>query len=91
MGRPRGSSTEAAKLRRALKRVEKRRGIDFYEKFVEMALDNPGVMVALMRKLVPDLKVIEPAIEQPENRGGVIVVLPDNGRGDLFPEEPIAR
>lgn len=91
MARPRGSHTEASKLRRALRRVEKRHGINFYEKFAEMALENPAVMISLMRKLIPDLKVIEPVVEQPESPRGVVILLPDNGRGDLPPGTSIMK
>jgi hypothetical protein len=59
MGRPKGSYTEANKLRRAMRKVSKARGVDFYERFCEMALEDAAVMVAIMKKIVPDLKQVE--------------------------------
>jgi len=73
-GRPRKGKAESDKLREAVKRVAKRRGIDFYEAFAEMALEEPSVMIALMRKLLPDLKAIENTSDIQEHLG--VIYLP---------------
>jgi hypothetical protein len=56
-GRPKNS--EASMLKKAMRRIEKKRGVNFYERFCEMALEDPSVMVALMKKIIPDLKQVE--------------------------------
>jgi len=73
MARPKGSSTEIGKLKRALLRVSKARGVNFYEKFCEMALEEPNVMVAVFKKLVPDLKQVEMDADITANLGVIQV------------------
>lgn len=73
MGRPKGSHTETAKLRAAMKKVSKTRNVNFYERFCEMALDDSSVMVAVMKKMVPDLKQVEVEADVTANLGVVQV------------------
>lgn len=73
-GRPRKGKSESDKLRDAIKRVAKRKNIDFYEEYAEMALEEPSVMISLMRKIQPDLKSIEHKDIAAMNYG--VIVLP---------------
>jgi len=61
-GRPKGSKNHysIAELWQAIKEVEGKKGKKkLLEVFVEQAYDNPTIMVALMKKLLPDLRSIE--------------------------------
>lgn len=64
-GNPNGRpiSSEAEKLRKAMRRVEKERGESFYIKFCQMAFEDSTVMIALAKKLIPDLKQVEQNID----------------------------
>lgn len=84
IGRPKGSHTPTGDLNRALQKVSKRRGESFYERVCDAAWDNPALMVAILRKLIPDLKQVDQRIEVPNNSPGTIIYIPDNGRGDLY-------
>ena len=42
-------------LRKAVKTVEKEEKRSVYEEFVRQAFKNPRVLIALMKKLVPDM------------------------------------
>lgn len=55
-GRPTGSKNKfsMAKLEKAMEDVEKELNKDIFKRFVEMSFYNPGLMIALMRKFVPD-------------------------------------
>ena len=53
-GRPKKPEIEA--LRKAVKAVEKERGISLLKHFVEQAIDDKTVLVALMKKFLPDMK-----------------------------------
>jgi len=53
-GRPVGSYAIHTKLEKAIAKVENTKGIDIYEHFVEQALGDKNVLIALLRKLVPD-------------------------------------
>ena len=60
-GNPHGRPTtgEVAKLRIAMQKFEKDRGVDFYYHFCEMAWADSTVMIALMKKSLPDLKQVD--------------------------------
>lgn len=58
-GRPKGSGSYLPEMIAAIKRVEKKRKVDFFDKMIEMALDNSNTMNAISKKLIPDLKSIE--------------------------------
>lgn len=53
-GRPKNPEIEA--LRKAIKTVEKKEKKKLLRHFVERALTNDNVLIALMKKLVPDIK-----------------------------------
>lgn len=63
-GRPKGTKNKysIADLAAAVKVVEKRKKVSILETFVERALTSDVIMVALMRKILPDLKSIEAII-----------------------------
>lgn len=58
-GRSRSMKTAQAMLHKALKKVEKRRGKKFLEHYIEQAFNDKTLAVALLKKLVPDLKAVE--------------------------------
>ena len=74
LGRQKGIRSEAEKLRQALKKVEKERDVDFYQHFCERALEDNHILIALMKKLVPDMKQIESESLGNQNLG--VIVLP---------------
>lgn len=55
-GRPKGSTAEFSiyKLEEAVRKVEKEEKIKIFDHFIHRALMNDKVLVALMKKLVPD-------------------------------------
>ena len=57
-GRPKGTS-KAQVLLDAIATVEKRKKKKFLIRAVEQAYDNPAIMTALLKKIIPDLKAIE--------------------------------
>lgn len=64
-GRPKGSKNHysIAELWGAIKEVESKGGKKkILTAFVEQAYDNPTIMIALMKKLLPDLRSIEGAL-----------------------------
>lgn len=73
-GRQKGIRSEAEKLRQAVKKVEKERGVDFYQHFCERALEDNHILIALMKKLVPDMKQIDSEVNMNRNLG--VIVLP---------------
>jgi len=55
-GRPRGAkSITISDLLKEMKHVEKDKDKKVLRKFIEMAYTNPQVMIALMKKLLPDM------------------------------------
>lgn len=61
-GRPKGSKNKysLAELFNAIKVVESRKGRKpLLQHFVEQAYDDHGVLIALMKKLLPDLRAVE--------------------------------
>jgi len=67
-GKPKGAKNKysMAKLEKAMEAVEDDLNGDIFKRFVEMAWYNPGLMIALMKKFVPDKEKIEHDI--PEGR-----------------------
>lgn len=55
-GRPEGSKDKFSitKLKEAISKVEEEKKVSLYEKFVKKAYINPMIMVALIKKLIPD-------------------------------------
>lgn len=43
----------------AIAKVEKKRRLPFLEKLVEMAYRNPQVMIAIIKKFIPDISLTE--------------------------------
>ncbi len=71
-GRPiRGMAKD---LERAIKKVEKKEGKKLLIHAAEMAFTDNGVLIALLKKILPDLKQIEARIE---GELGVIPLLPE--------------
>lgn len=58
-GRPRKGETAMDDLNRAIKKVEKEKRKDIYEHFLERAFENDAVLLALLKKKLPDLKQTE--------------------------------
>ena len=58
-GRPPTAKSELDRLRDAVKLVEVEKGITLYAHFVRQAFEDNAVLVALAKKLVPDLKQID--------------------------------
>lgn len=56
-GRP--EKPEVEELRKAIKTVEKKKKEKLLEHFVSKAFSNDNVLIALFRKLIPDIKSIE--------------------------------
>lgn len=57
-GRPKGT-TRVQLLLDAIAIVEKRKKKKFLLHAVEQAYENPAIMTALLKKIIPDLKAIE--------------------------------
>ena len=58
-GKPKGALTEVTLLKKAIAKVEKEKKVSLYEHFVERALVSDMVLVALLKKLLPDKAGIE--------------------------------
>lgn len=58
-GRPKGSGTKVGALEKAIAEVEKKKGKPFLLHAVEQAYDNHRVLIAILKKLIPDLKAVE--------------------------------
>ena len=70
-GRPKGSGSQLPQLLEAIKRVEKKLKLDYFEIMVLRSLHEPSVMNAIARKLIPDLK----AVEITGQEGGTIKII----------------
>lgn len=57
-GRPKGT-TQSKRLMDAIAKVEKEDDKNLYEHFVKEAFSSRTVLIALFKKLVPDMKFIE--------------------------------
>jgi len=58
-GRPKELKNAQAKLYKALKVVEKKKGKKFLEHYITLAFEDKTMAIALLKKIVPDLKAIE--------------------------------
>lgn len=56
-GRPRNAEPEL--LREALRKEGEKRGIDFWEKVASYAFTDKNVMIAIVKKFVPDMNISE--------------------------------
>ena len=57
-GRPKGT-TRTNLLMDAIAKVEKRKKKKFLLHAIEQAYDDPKVLIAILKKIIPDLKAIE--------------------------------
>jgi len=59
-GRPKGTRNRItiAQFEEAIARVEKRKGMNLTEHFVEQAFEDKTILVAVMRKRIPDLSSV---------------------------------
>lgn len=53
-GRPKGSYAIHTQLQKAIEKVGRDKSLDVFEHFVTRAMENDTVLIALLRKLVPD-------------------------------------
>lgn len=58
-GRPKGTNTKIHALEEAIKRVEKKKGKKFLTHAIEQAYEDKTVLVAILKKIAPDLKAVE--------------------------------
>lgn len=58
-GRPKDMRTAQAELYKCLKKVQKKQGKNFLQDYIERAYKDKAMAIALLKKLVPDLKAIE--------------------------------
>jgi len=59
-GRPKGINTKIHALQEAIKLVEKQKGKKkFLIHAVEQAYEDKGVLIAILKKIAPDLKAVE--------------------------------
>ena len=61
-GRPKGSNV-ARSLDAAIKRVEKEKGVDFWDHVAEQAYEDRAVLMKLIDKFVPNLKQVDKNVE----------------------------
>ena len=71
-GRPKKPAVKA--LEKAIKEVEIEKGINFLKVSIETALKEPSVMVAILKKVLPDLKQVEAQVSNDINYG--VIMLP---------------
>jgi len=62
-GRPKGSMDFISQLKTTIKKVEKKKGISLIEHAVEKAYTNPQVLIALLKKLIPDMSKSDVQVE----------------------------
>jgi hypothetical protein len=65
-GRPRKGQSIPEQLEAAIKAVEKQRKIKMLNHFVRRALENDAVLIALMKKVLPDMKHVDSKVELPK-------------------------
>ena len=75
-GNPKGKPPKPAvqALEKAIREVEKEKGESFLKTCVKAAYNEPSVMVAILKKILPDLKQVEGDIGLITNFG--VIVLP---------------
>jgi hypothetical protein len=82
-GRPKNAEPDL--LRNALAKEGKRRGIDFWDKVAEYAYRDKNVMIAVLKKFVPDTSII-----QGEGFGDTqIIIVKDKVNRDISRTVPI--
>jgi len=54
-GRPKGSLDFISQLKSELKKVEKEKGFSLIEHAVRKAYTNPQVLIAMLKKIIPDM------------------------------------
>ena len=64
-GNPKGRPKKALidKFEKAIKRVEKVQGKTIFQHFAERAFEDDGVLIAVMKKRLPDMKQVEGKIK----------------------------
>lgn len=58
-GRPKTGQAELEKLRVAADKVSKEKQKPLYDHFIERCYENDSVLIAFLKKMVPDLKYVE--------------------------------
>ena len=58
-GRPKGSGSERTKLIGAILRMEEEHSFNWWEETVMQSRTEPSIRIAIMKKLVPDLKSVD--------------------------------
>lgn len=58
-GRPKGVKNYTTLLAKALKKYEKETNKDLFKRFIERAFVNDKVLIAIMKKFVPDMEKSE--------------------------------
>lgn len=81
-GRPRGATGYAADLTRVIRTVEKADGKSLLEHFVKQAFKSDRVLIAVVKKLLPDLKAVESSVKSEGFR--LVINYPD--RDSTSPE-----
>ena len=77
-GRPK--NPETVLLREAMKRAKEDRGVDLLDHFVDRAYENDSVLIAVFKKLMPDLKNVEGSTEFRQKVINLVGVEPLEGR-----------
>ena len=54
-GRPKGSVDFIAEMKRAIRTIGKEKGISLIEHAIQKAYTNPQVLIAMLKKIVPDM------------------------------------
>ena len=83
-GRPKGSYALHTMLEKAIKEVEAEQGIDFLREAVKRALKSDAVMIALLRKIVPDKTEFSGEIIHTDKQ--VLIVYENNHTNRATPE-----
>ena len=78
-GRPKGSKNYTALLEQAIKEYETETGKDFFKHIAKLSFTNTRVMLAVLKKFIPDMKP-EEYKEQPEP---VVIVLHADNKEDM--------
>lgn len=91
-GNPRGrkkGENSIDDLRVAIKTIEKAKKLPLMQHFVERAYDDDTVLVALMRKLIPDIRITD--INLTGEELGVIVLPGKVHEGAPVPEQQVQK
>jgi len=66
-GRPKGSMDFTSQLKAVIKEVEKEKGISLIKFAVQKAYTNPQVLIALLKKIIPDMSKSDVQVESAYN------------------------